>query len=167
MGYLDKSGLSRLWSKIKSYVTNHHMPVEVTASQPLSPRNINLTLGQTLDYTSIDENTYYVNDWDGYGHPTHYALLPNFTLPTVECGTFETTSSSGNVTFANMKNTPKLIKIHFIDQSSEYGHSSKELCSVWYDGETVVSTHGAISSVSQTGFSFIGNPGKHYWEAWG
>lgn len=161
MGYLDKNGLSRLWSKIKSYVTNHHMDVSTSRS----PSGLtNLQFGGIWS----NPNLYATGATDNYGHTTTKVVFPGFTLPTVECGTFEMGSSaSASATFANMKNTPKLIKIYFIDQSSEYGHSSKELCSVWYDGETVVSTHGAISSVSQTGFSFAGNPGEHYWEAWG
>ena len=161
MGYLDKSGLSRLWSKIKSYVTNHHM--DVSTSQSPSGLTI-LQFGDTWS----NPNLYATGATDTYGHTTMKVRFPGFALPTVECGTFEMTSSSGNgvITFANMKNTPKLIKIYFIDQNSEYGHS-KELCSVWYDGEIVVSTHGAIQGASKTGFSFAGNPGKHYWEAWG
>ena len=156
MGYLDKSGLSRLWSKIKSYVTNHHMTVNGIHDDG---GVTSLTFGDTFNET-------YPHEIDKYGHIIS-KYHNNITLPTVECGTLELGSSIVGVKFANMKNTPKLIKIYFIDQSSEYGHSSKDLCSVWYDGESVVSTHGIISSVSQTGFSFIGNPGKHYWEAWG
>lgn len=158
MGYLDKSGLSRLWSKIKSYVTNHHM--DVSTSQSPSGLTI-LQFGDTWS----NPNLYATGATDTYGHTTMKVRFPGFALPTVECGKI---TSNGTVTinFTKLKNTPKLIKVQFVALSSDFGHS-RELCAVWCDGESVITTEGSILNVTQTGFTFSGYPGEHYWEAWG
>lgn len=164
MSYLDKSGLSRLWSKIKSYVTNHHMDMSPPQTHPMNPHNagVNLQFGDTFlgsDYAVI-------GGVDSYGHITSKIQAPTFTLPTVECGVLDNAAGATSITFKKIKNTPKLIKLYLTSTSSDFGHS-RELCAVWCDGENVVSHGGAIQSATNTGFTFSGYPGEHYWEAWG
>lgn len=154
MGYLDKSGLSRLWSKIKSYVTNHHMTVNGIHDDGGVTL---LTFGDTFNET-------YPHVIDTYGHIIS-KYHNNITLPTVECGTFEAPTGSASVTFTKLKNKPKIIKLYMVDTSNQsHPHG---ICSVWFDGKSVLSHGGAVQSATSTGFTFTGYPGEHYWEAWG
>lgn len=162
MGYLDKSGLSRLWSKIESYVTNHHMDMTPPQTHPMNPHNagVNLQFGDTFlgsDYAVI-------GGVDSHGHITSKIQAPTFTLPTVEGGVVNVTGTA-TVNFTNLKNTPKIIKVYTLDtNNSNHPHG---LCTVWIDGENVVSNNGAVSDATSKGFKFAGVPGEHYWEAWG
>lgn len=160
MGYLDKSGLSRLWSKIKSYVTNHHM--DVTTNQSTSG-TINLQFGDTWSNPSL----YAIGTIDKYGHTTAKVSFPGFTLPTVDCGVFshETNYGPTTVKFTKLNRIPKLIRVY--NTASGDTMHPHGLCAVWIDGKSVVSTGGQISSVTTTGFTFGGLAGEHYWEAWG
>lgn len=160
MGYLDSSGLSRLWNKIKSYVTNHH--IDVKTSQWNNTGTTTLTLGDKFSGVSG------IGALDEYGHVTTQVKAPEFILPNVECGTFNVSGSSSTgsarATFLKLKHIPKIIKVQSLMDDT---YHNAELCCVWYDGNLISSVAGSISNVTSTGFSFVGLPGKHYWEAWG
>ena len=156
MAYLDGSGLARLWSKIKEYVTNNHKgrsPGKVSGGVSA------LTFGDSYAPAGLSQ----ILSCDEYGHVSSMVTGLGFILPNVECGTFTKGTANVIIEFTNIQNPPKIIKIY----CTESAQASTGLSTVYSSDVNVYSASGSVISADKTGFQFGGAPGTFLWEAWG